>query len=70
MKHVQREDDHSRILLLFTVASSDALGRAEGVLATVSHVQEAVLILVFFIDGRHQRSCQENNIDNLYEESL
>jgi hypothetical protein len=42
---------------LFTAAATvDELRRAECVLATVSHVEEAVLILVLFVDCRHQRS--------------
>ncbi len=46
---------------LFTAAATvDELRRAECVLATVSHVEEAVLILVLFVDCRHQRSCQQN----------
>lgn len=32
----------------------------EGVLAAVGHVEEAVLVLVLFVDRRHQRGCHKS----------
>lgn len=37
------------------MAGAIALGRAEGVFTTVGHVKEAILVLVLFVDCRHQR---------------
>jgi hypothetical protein len=46
------------MLTLFTVAGATALGGPKCVLATVSHVEEAVLIVVLLVDGRHERGCK------------
>jgi len=46
------------------VAGAVALGRAEGVLATVGHVEEAILVLVLFVDRRHQRGCHKRVLKN------
>ena len=35
---------------------------AEGVLAAIRHVQEAIVVLVVLVDGRHQRSCARSAV--------
>jgi hypothetical protein len=42
--------------------SQHRLERPKGVLAAVGHVEEAVLVLVLLVNGRHQGSCKQRTI--------
>jgi hypothetical protein len=46
------------MLTLFVVTPATTLGGPKCVLTTVSHLEEAVLILVLLVDGRHERRCK------------
>lgn len=46
------------------------LEQSEGVLAAVGHVEEAVLVLVLLINGRHQGSCRWKSVLHKDEDRL
>jgi hypothetical protein len=56
--YVQERLQQLTMLALFKVAGATVLGGPKRALSTVSHVEEAVFILVLLIDGRHERGCK------------
>jgi hypothetical protein len=56
--YVQEQRRQLIMLILFTVAGATTLHGPKRVLATVSHVEEAVLILVLLVDRRHEGGCK------------